>query len=482
MPKKYIVATFNTVCILSKLKIWLTLFGVLFYAGSFSQYTENSKELSYLDFYGLVIENHPVVKLANLEIDYAQAELMIARGAFDPKLTSTFNRKSIDGKDYYNEWATDLKVPVWGGIDFKAGQERNFGERLNPELTSGLSNYAGFSVPLGRGLLLEERRNTLEQTKIYQQIAGAERQKILNKIIFSATKDYWEWYLTYQTVTFNLEGLNLAKERFEFIRNQVKIGEKAGVDSLEAKIALQTRTIDYQKSKVDFRNATLILSTYLWGKENQPLELSENVIPMRISTLLVDEIKLKELVERAKNAHPEVQKLIFKSEQLIFQEKFQKELLKPKLDFSYNFINTPKYNLSELGVIRTNNKIGLDFEMPLYLRKERGKLQQVKIKQLQIANDQQLLNREILNQIYAAYNQLVTFSELLGIQNEVNQNQELLLLAEREKFRIGESSLFLINSRETKLIELKIKAEELKAKYEKAYAELIFAAGQSSLP
>ncbi|MDP5121112.1 MAG: TolC family protein [Spirosomaceae bacterium] len=457
----------------------LLLFKVVLLKG---QTADQERYMTYLDFYGLVIQNHPVVKLAELEIDYAAAELMMARGAFDPKVMSTYDRKSINGLDYYNEWIADLKVPIWGGIDIKAGREQNIGSRLNPELTSGISTYAGISVPLGRGLLIEERRNTLMQVRIYQDIAVAERQKLINKIIFSAAKDYWNWYLAFQVVNFNKEGLDLAENRFQFVREQVRVGEKAGVDSVEAKITLQTRILNYQNSLVDFRNATLYLSNYLWGKNNEPVELSETVIPPPLASPYVEEAEVQRLLIQARNNHPEIRKLILKNEQLVIQERFQREMLKPQLDFNYNFIDTPKYNLSELGVIRTNNKIGVVFEMPLYLRKERGKLQQVRIKQLQISNDQRQLTREIVTDVNASYNLLNNLKGLIELQADVVKNQTFLLSAEQEKFRIGESSLFLINSREAKLIDEKIKAEELKAKYEKALAELIYSAGQNSLP
>lgn len=449
---------------------------------SFGQTVDSVRYLSYGEFYAYVIENHPVVKLAELEIDYAEAELLMARGGFDPKLLSNFQRKSVGGSDYYNEWVTDLKVPIWGGIDFKAGREQNVGSRLNPELTEGNSNYAGFTVPLGRGLLIEERRNTLKQVQIYQDIAVAEQQKLINKIIFAASKDYWNWYLAYQVVNFNLEGLQLAQERFEFTKEQVLIGELAGVDSVEAKITLQTRISDYQNALIEFKNSTLYLSNYVWGKNNEPLEISENVVPPPLASFYVDDVQLQTLLTQAKANHPEIRKLMLKNDQLLIEERFQREFFKPRIDLSYNFINTPKYDLGELGVIRTNNKIGVDFEMPLLFRKERGKLQQVKIKQLQIFNDQQQITREILNDVSAAYNLLVNLRGLIELQDDVVKNQTILLDVEREKFRIGESSLFLINSRESKLIDQKIKAAELKAKYEKALAELIYSAGRSSLP
>lgn len=466
---------------MKKIMFFTSLFvGILF--KSTAQVTDSVTYLTYLDFYTLVVENHPVVKLADLEIDYAEAELLMARGGFDPKIVSNFARKSISGTDYYNEWISDVKVPVWGGIDLKAGREQNLGSRLNPELTQGVSTYAGFSVPLGRGLLIEERRNTLKQAQIYQDIAAAEQQKLINKIVFAAAKDYWNWYLAYQVLILNLEGLELAERRFEFTKQQVVVGEKAGVDSVEAKITLQTRMLNFQNSLIDFKNATLFLSNYLWGKNNDPLDLSEEVVPPPLASFYVDDVQLQTLLTSARTNHPEIRKLNLKNDQLLIQERFQREFFKPKIDLNYNFINTPKYDLGELGVIRTNNKIGVDFEMPLFFRKERGKFQQVKIKQLQIENDRQQLTREIQNDITAAYNLLNNLRGLIELQDDVVKNQTLLLQAEQEKFRIGESSLFLINSREAKLIDQKIKVAELKAKYEKALAELVFSSGRSSLP
>jgi outer membrane protein TolC len=212
------------------------------------------------------------------------------------------------------------------------------------------------------------------------------------------------------------------------------------------------------------------------------LELAETVIPPPLASFYVDDVELQNLLSQAKTNHPEIRKLTLKTDQLLVEERFQREFFKPRIDLSYNLINTPKYDLGDLGVIRTNNKIGVDFEMPLLFRKERGKFQQVKIKQLQVQNDQRQLTREILNDITAAFNLLSNLRGLIELQEDVVRNQTFLLNAEREKFRIGESSLFLINSRESKLIDQKIKAAELKAKYEKAYAELIFSSGRSSLP
>jgi outer membrane protein TolC len=57
-------------------------------------------------------------------------------------------------------------------------------------------------------------------------------------------------------------------------------------------------------------------------------------------------------------------------------------------------------------------------------------------------------------------------------------NYETLLNAERQKFDIGESSLFLVNSRENKLINAQLKLIELKAKLETSLVALDWSLGR----
>jgi hypothetical protein len=52
------------------------------------------------------------------------------------------------------------------------------------------------------------------------------------------------------------------------------------------------------------------------------------------------------------------------------------------------------------------------------------------------------------------------------------RDYQSLLTAEERKFFLGESFLFLINSRESKLIEAKLKANEIENKYLNSKARL----------
>ncbi|RZK29897.1 MAG: transporter, partial [Hymenobacter sp.] len=83
-------------------------------------------------------------------------------------------------------------------------------------------------------------------------------------------------------------------------------------------------------------------------------------------------------------------------------------------------------------------------------------------------------------QVNSVYNTLKAYERQLVLQAQTIVNQRTLLRAELAKFELGESTIFLINARESKLIDLRIKQESLRASYEKSRAELYYYAGTRS--
>jgi len=159
------------------------------------------------------------------------------------------------------------------------------------------------------------------------------------------------------------------------------------------------------------------------------------------------------------------------------------EYLKPRLDLSYNFLNQPLTPSGEFQSFTFLNdyKFGLDFSMPILIRKERAKLAQTKIKIQGTGYERTQAEREILNQINSTYNQLVNTNVILGQQASVAANYERLLEAEILNLENGESDLFKINIQQEKLIQSQSKLLKLKADYEKMKATLYWSAGVRNL-
>ncbi len=83
----------------------------------------------------------------------------------------------------------------------------------------------------------------------------------------------------------------------------------------------------------------------------------------------------------------------------------------------------------------------------------------------------------IQNKIKAFQVEIDNLFEQISLFRQAIENYKGLVYGEQRKFEEGESSLFLVNSRENKLIDAEVKLVELLGKYQKAHAGLIMAVG-----
>ncbi|WP_128543497.1 TolC family protein [Larkinella soli] len=439
------------------------------------------------EYYEAVTGFHPIVRQARLLSDEARREVMQARGAFDPKLFTDYSKKQFGGTLYYEKWQTGLSVPILpGGVDLKITHDQAGGRYVNPEdrliNIPGLTTV-GVSVPVGQGLLIDARRNALRQAQLAVDLAEADRIKLINKTLFDAAKTYWDWFLAHQQFRLIDNGLGLAETRFRALRERALLGDAAFIDTTEAFITVQDRQVQREQAVTLLQNSRLRLSAFLWNADNQPIDLPDQVVPQAAMVGFTDAAVLEALLGRAAEQHPELTKLQTKSRQLAVEERFRRSLLQPQINLNAGLIsgipvfgaagNEPPY----YGFMASNHKVGLDVVFPLFLRKERGKLQQIRIKANQLSLERQQVSRDIVVDVRAAWNDLKALERQLTVQEQTVRNQQRLVQAEQQKFSIGESSLFLVNSRESKLIDLQLKWEELKSKYQKTLADLYYRAG-----
>lgn len=440
--------------------------------------------------YATMLENHPIVKQTNLLPDMAKQEVRLARGAFDPKLETRVNMKEYDDKTYYHKWVASFTVPTWFPIDPKIGIESNRGAFLDSE--SSLPNadnnkqlFTGVSLPIGRGLFTDDRRAAIQQAKLFTKMAEAEQLKLINKILLEAAKDYWHWYFSFYNYRLLDRNSMIAEEIFRRVKLNAQYGEASVIDTVQAKIILQQRLVERQEAYLDFINSGIKISNYLWDEQDNPLQLSKNVVPVLVQSdgEILSTATLETLTFQAKQNHPDLLKLSVKLSQLEVDRKLAAEYLKPKLDLNYNFLNQPLNPGGEFQSFTfiNNYKFGLDFAMPILIRKERAKLAQTKIKIQGTEYERRQTEREIINQINATFNQLVNTNRILSQQSSVADNYDRLLTAEILNLENGESDLFKINIQQEKLIQSQSKLLKLKAEYEKMKATMYWAAGVRNL-
>jgi outer membrane protein TolC len=116
--------------------------------------------------------------------------------------------------------------------------------------------------------------------------------------------------------------------------------------------------------------------------------------------------------------------------------------------------------------------------MPLRLSQGRGQYREagLKIRETRLGQSQTVW--EIENKIRFQYAALIQLREQWLQASDYVRNHEQLWRGEELKFRLGESSLFLVNSRENKLLEAREKLVSVQAKYLSAFVSFQWSAGQ----
>lgn len=449
----------------------------------FSVFGQENKqqEFSYNEFLAYVKKYHPLVKNAHLEISKAQANLMMARGGFDPKIEANFNKKQFKDKEYYSIFNSSFKIPTWYGIEIKAAFDNNEGVYLNPENTvpnQGLTSI-GISVPLGQGLFINQRMSDVRKAKLQMHLSQSERKLQAIAILYDASLAYFNWKKNYSEAKLYKSYLANAQNRFTGIKTLIQQGDKPAIDSIEAGITVKSRLLNLEDSQLKLTKSKLELSNFLWLENNIPFELSDTLIPESQLTVSIQEtLKTNDLTnpDFSLTNHPKINALQNKIEILIVEKKLKANLLLPKIDIGYSYLSEPSY----IDNYQFNDyKIGLDFYFPLFLRKERGslKLAKFKIQETQFSLDTEKV--QLTNKIKAQKSEIQSVMKQKEIINALAKDYLVMLQSEERLFSFGESSLFLINTRENNLISAQLSEIAIENRFYISNSELFKIIGNS---
>ncbi|HAT80450.1 MAG TPA: transporter, partial [Flavobacterium sp.] len=426
-----------------------------------------NKELTYNEYLGYVKKYHPMVKSANLEVNSAQANLMMARGGFDPKIEVDYDQKQFKEKEYYSILNSSFKIPTWYGIELKAGFDNSEGVYLNPQNTmpnQGLTSL-GINIPLGQGLFINQRMSDLQKAKIQIQLSQAERKLQAIEVLFNASVAYFNWKRNFNEVNLYKNYLKNAEIRYKGVESLIKNGDKPAIDSVEAGIIVRNRKLNLEDSQLKLAKAKLELSNYLWLENNIPLELQDNIIPeeklentiketLKTNQLLVENISIEN--------HPKINSLQNKIGILEVERKLKANSLLPKIDVGYHYLSEPDYwNDTNFN----NYKVGVNFSFPLFLRKERGGLQLAKFKIQDTKYALDLERVQLKNKINAQQTEINSLERQRKLIADLVKDYNTMLNSEERLFSFGESSIFLINSRENNLVSTQLSQLNLENRY-----------------
>lgn len=445
---------------------------------SFKIISQTAQVLSYESYLKNILENNPIAKKAENIKRYGELQYKAAKGNFDPTINGSYDNKFFNNTSYYSILNSGVKIPLYSAQNLKFGYEYGVGANINPEqYTSSYGlPYVGLEVGLLQGLVIDYRRAEVMKSREYVEYYSAEKNVQLNGLLFEASLKYFDWLFSLKQVYLNNYFLNLAKQRLIGIESLANIGERAAVDTIEAAIFYQGRLLDVQSSQIDIQKQINDLATFNWQSNNvtvmttyQPQDSLDGYFEKAKNSLV------KRLYQDSSN-NPVIAKYNSMQSILEIDNKLKREMIKPKLNANYNFLSNNPNSYSPV-YSQNNYKWGVDLSFPLLLRTSRNEYKMAKLNSQ--SNSLELANKN--NELDFKIN---TLKQTISILAEQLQNAERsaryskqLVEAEKLKFDNGESSLFILNARESKWLETELKLAEYKLKFIKTVLNVTYLKG-----
>jgi outer membrane protein TolC len=431
--------------------------------------------------------HHPVARQARLLVDVARAEQQVARGAFDPVVAAAWERKTFGSTEYYDYATAKLTIPTPTGVDVVVGWERADGRYISPDRRTpgaGLVT-AGLSIPIGQRMLTDERRTALAVARAMRTAADADRDAAVNKLLLAAAKDYGGWYEAWRRDAIAVEGLALAEFRLAAIRRRVQAGEAAALDTIEAALEVQRRLVHREETGQALFAAKLQAEAHLWGTVGEPVALPDAAVPVAaiprssVEAGVSDTAFVQRWIADAERTHPDVRRVAGRLEGAAAQRDFARQGLLPAVDVSASALAAGDAWRGALDDARSDDtKVGAGAKVPLLFLRERGRLAAAAAREGERYAELVRVRREVAIAVRTAANQRAVVDRLLTAQRDAVRQARLLRDGEQRRFEAGESTLFLVNTRERVVLDEAAKLAGLEAKRLVAEVELTVAIGR----
>lgn len=441
-----------------------------------------SNSISFNEYFDVVKKEHPLVKKAKSLVDIGRYQANSAQGLFDPQVNASINNKYFSNTNYYTQAGAEIKQPIYSGQSIKAGYEYGYGPQINPEQYTPLVGlpYLGVEFSVLQGLVIDKKRYEVLKAKQYRKLLETESKIELNDLYLQSTEIFVNWLKDYTITDVNKRFLEAANERLEALVTLSEIGERPAVDTIEALILNQSREIDFTNSQINLNKSYFLFVNFIWANDSNTK--SKSFLPLQSINELT-QLCLAKLVQQNKidvQANPFIDLYTNKAKLLNLERRYKAELIKPKLDVTYNFLanNAVDFNNNQSNTYFLNNyKWGAGFSMPLFLRTSVNDLRVTK--QNLKNNTYELTNKsaELNNKLSAVLENLNLLAQQIETAQKTFNYSKLLLEAEKLKFQNNESSLFLLNTRENKVLESEIKLIETQTKFTLTYFYLVYLKG-----
>jgi outer membrane protein TolC len=427
----------------------------------------------------IVESHHPKLRGAAVNQQIASAKRLEKQGAFDPvfstgvdylRFNSEFDSKTLRGKTATTRLAdASVELLTRSGVKVSGGTRFNLGKVKAPLSPTGEGGeyFLEFKMPLMRGWRINEKSAAERQALLGEPLADADYQEARLELLLKAATNYWDWVSAKQKLDVARNLLSLAEFRSKAVRDRVAAGDLPRIDADEADLEVQRRQGSVIKADRDLQKAAFKLSVFLWLPNGDPAPVpQETDSPASIAPpVLFSNDQAESGTRSALDRRPELRALNINQDINQVDLDLARNQRRPAVDLAFS----PGRDAG-FGGIGNTVKASINLTLPLRQRTADGRIAAANLKlqklELDLANERQRIATEVLDAVSAIN---TTYSRYRAAQIEVELAVKLEE-GEREKFRLGDSTLFLVNQRERATAEARVKLIEIQAEYEQAVA------------
>ena len=432
-----------------------------------------------------VDQHYPPLRIALLEAPIAEADYLAAQGRFDLVLRSFVDTNSLG---FYESRRFDVSAEqptaVWGtsfftGYQASGGVFPSYDGKLQ---TNGLGEYrAGMRVPLFRDRALDSRRAELGKANLGRRLAdlGIQQQRLV--ILQAATARYWNWVAAGRRFAVAQSILDMAVEREKILETAVDLGQLPRFEVLDNKRIIEQRRSQFVAGRRGLEQASFDLSLFYRNDQGQPRIASPAQLPPAFPRPTgVDETQLERDITQALDRRPELARLVTQQDQVRLDQRLAENRRLPGLDFILSYDR----ELGERRVPRGPNELraGVSFELPLQRRTATGQAVAARTRVAQIDQRLQFQREQVSVEVRDAVSAVrAAFEGANVLEAEVLATRQVED-AERLRYDLGESTLFVLNQRELQTADAQVREVSALADYYRALALYELAVAQALKP
>jgi outer membrane protein TolC len=455
------------------------------------------------------LKSNQDILIAGYGIAMSDADLMAARGDFDPSLqlsaqhTDTGRPASAQIKNFSGGLVSDilsrqqdyqlaLRGLTWVGTQYSFGfnvnRERSTFIR-DPVTGAPLTNYTAdwtlsLTQPLLRGMGTKPNLVRLKRAKNNQKISDAQAELALINAIGQVVNSYWDLVGAVEQLRVRQQALDNALRVLRINEQRFELGTAAQLEVFVAKAAVASRQSDLVSARTIVLDAEDVLKVRMGMRdESGDLLSGANIVPTDRPLIRDPEYDLKQSMRTAIERRPDVISAQLAIDNAELDLKASRNGLFPQLDLSASYgRNALELEGSDIfhGLQDENHRtwtVGAVASVPLGNRTARGNYQRNK---LFLRREEQLLMKtkdDVMLGVRVAIHALVSNRILVESTRYARLLEEANVTAEEKRLVIGVATAQDVLLKQEDLTAAQAREVRAQVDFERSQIELQVAEG-----